>query len=228
VVHENGAQTLKSFRWAFGLGTITIAIMVWLGLTGPTTACGGSALAPVVAFQAMRFPSDLIGLFGSEPSDCRTGLIDALRLGTQRDLIFFIPVYAMFLALVGLAFKAPRALTWILFAFLFITVVGDIVETVIQLNILAAFNEAPSQLSYLIWGNGLKTFGLSLFLGGIAYLFWLQGTPFNRWSALVLIALAILRTAGLWVAELRSFTPLTAFFGYFLVWIHCAVHVAKR
>ncbi len=211
----------QRFKFAFILGAITIAIMVWLGLSAPQVACGDAALPPVVAFQAARLPADISALFGIEASPCREGLIEGLKTGSEFDLYLFIPAYAAFLLALLWAFM-PRGWPVLvtLVTVLIITVVGDILETATQLLMMENVNEASSRLGALALGNGMKTVGLSVFLAGLAWLLWALKTMPQRSLALALLTLAIIRTAGLMLDDVRPLAPLSALAAFAILWCY--------
>lgn len=217
---------VKLYGIAFVLGSLTLAIMIWLGLTGPVQSCGGSEIAPVVAFQAVRTPADLMAIFGADPTECRMALVDGLRMSTERDLFLFIPIYASFLAVLGFAVNGSRLALLFLLAAVLGTVVGDALETLSQLWVLEALDGGVHYLAALSWGNGLKTLGLSLVLAGLASVIWpLQGR-FSTGLAMALGGLAVGRAASLIIDDLRPAAPLMALAAFLLLWVYAAVRLA--
>jgi hypothetical protein len=201
----------KSLGWTAGLGLGTILILVCLGAFAPVVGCSDVSLSPVIAFQAARSAQDLINIFGSAVSDCRTSIVEDLMTGNQVDLFAFIPVYAAFLWLIILAFRDRRTTaTFFIIMALVVTVVGDVAETAAQIFILNDVGSGVDYLAMLAVGNGVKTVGLSLYLGGTAFVLWQNKTLLARTISVLLVVLAALRLAGYMLNELRPLAPLSA------------------
>jgi hypothetical protein len=219
----------RMFSVAAGLGALTIAILVLLGVSAPQTGCGGVDLSPVMAFQAVRASQDLASIFGQTASACRLSIVDGLRTGSQADLFLFIPVYAIFLAVVAATIpKLTKTWTMLLFAALIVTVIGDIVETSTQLGMLSDLNKAPSLITSLQVGNGTKTVGLSLFLFGIAFLMWKQANTTARIIAMCLGLLALGRLAGYLIESIQALAPLSALGAFSVLWAYSILGLMKR
>jgi hypothetical protein len=219
---------VKLYGIAFVLGSLTLAIMIWLGLTGPAQSCGGSEIAPVVAFQAVRTPADLMAIFGADPTECRMALVDRLRMSTERDLFLFIPIYASFLAVLGFAMNGSRLLLLFLLAAVLVTVAGDAVETLSQLWVLESIDGGAYHLAALSWGNGFKTLGLSLVLAGLASTIWPVQGWLNKSLAIALCGLALVRAASLIADDLRPAAPLMALVAFFLLWVYVGARLVTR
>lgn len=217
-----GAHPVSNRRmmvWAVALGTATVAILVWLGLTAPPVACGVASTSPAMAFQVARTPADLAAIFGDGASACRDTLVDGLRSGSWVDLLLFIPVYGAFLAsvMVSLRSKGGR-LSLFLLAVLAVTVAGDTVETAAQIYILGAGDAGARGLALLGAGNMAKTAGLSLFLLGLALALWRSTIVSGRITAVALALIALVRMAGFLVSPLQVLAPLSALAAFVVLW----------
>lgn len=211
IMHQKSETGTKRVGWAAGFGLATIIILVWLGASAPSVGCGNGSLSPAIAFQAARSTQDLINIFGSAVSDCRTSIVEGLMTGSQGDLFVFIPVYAAFLTLLSLALRdRGTKATFFLIAALAVTVAGDVAETATQLVILNNIETGSDYLAILAAGNDFKTLGLSLYLGGTAFVLWQQKTPLARTTSVLLVALAAARLAGYMLEGLRPLAPLSA------------------
>lgn len=211
----------QNFLWATGLGAVTIGILLWLGITAPATGCDNATLSPVMAFQAARSSTDLTDIFGSGASSCRITIVKGLAFGSQLDLFLFIPVYAFFLGLIVRALqRRPTKMTWVLYATLIVTVIGDLVETTAQLQILEDVSAGSDLLSILMLGNSLKVFGLSMFLFGAAWALWSQRKWIARAAAIALSALAIARISGYLVDNIEALAPLSALGAFVVLWMY--------
>jgi hypothetical protein len=224
LVQQQNAVDAKKFGWAVGIGLITIGLLLWLGLAAPPMGCGNGGLSPALAFQAAKSPSDLMDIFGFGTTACRNALVERLAIGSRADLFLLIPAYAVFLALIVRALQVPKTMTkYLLNAVLTVTVVGDVVETAAQLQILDDVRAGSDFLSILIVGNGLKIFGLSLFLFGTAGVLWNQETWTVRLVAIMLSALAIARISGYLVDDIRSLAPLSALGVFVVLWAYAGL-----
>lgn len=231
---EGRPQTVSGRRtmvWAAALGAVTVAMLVWLGLTAPSVACGSTATAPAMAFQVARTPADLAAIFGSGPSACRDTLVDGLRLGGWVDLLLFIPVYGAFLASVMMGLQAKgRRLSLFLIAVLAVTVAGDAIETAAQIYILGDVDAGARGLALLGAGNMAKTAGLSLVLFGLALALWSSTTALGRITAVSLALIALVRMAGFLVTPLQVLAPLSALAAFVVLWgfaLNRAIHLHR-
>lgn len=216
---QENSLGVMNFGWAVGFGILTIGLLFWLGLTAPPKGCGNGTLAPVMALQAATTYTDLIKIFGSDASGC-LAVVHGLTVSSLADLFIFIPVYTAFLTFVVLALKGRTAMTTFgLFAALTVTVVGDIAETWAQLQILDDVDAGWFFLRLLMAGNGLKIFGLSVFLAGTAAILWRQQTWTTRITAALLAALAAARIAGYLVEDIQPLAPLSALGAFIILWV---------
>lgn len=203
------------------LGAVTIAILLWLGLTAPTAGCGDGVLAPMMALQTARSPTDLAATFGVAPSRCRDVVVTGLRTSHWADMLLFIPVYASFLAAFMRSLRGrSKAVTLFLATTLTGTVAGDVAETAAQLRILADVAQSAPYLGVLMVGNGLKTIGLALFLLGLAIALRSRRAWPARLAAILLVTVALVRLAGFFVEDLRLLAPLSALAAYGVLWIY--------
>lgn len=215
----------KGKKWigcATILGATSIAILLWLGVSGPAASCGDSGPAPTIAFQLAHSAADLTSIFGAESSACRAALIEGLKSGGQADLFLFIPIYALFLGGFIIATASPsKSLSRFLAIALAVTVVGDALETYSQLRILDNIDAGAAFLRSLTLGNGLKTVGLGLLLMGIALNLWRQGGRGDRFAASVLALTAVLRFTAFAVESIRPLGPLTALAAFAVIFLYC-------
>jgi len=87
--------------------------------------------------------------------------------------------------------------------------------TLQELEVVCA---GPEVLDILMAGNGLKIFGLSLFLAGTAAILWHQPTLTARITATLLAALAAARIAGYLVEDIQPLAPLSALGAFIILW----------
>jgi hypothetical protein len=224
LMQQQNAVDSKTFGWAAGIGLITIGLLLWLGLTAPLMGCGNEGMSPTLAFQSAKSSSDLMDIFGFGSVTCRNALVERLAIGSRADLLLFIPVYSAFLALIVRALQMPKTTTkYLLNAVLMITVVGDVAETAAQLQILDEVPGRSDFLSILIVGNGMKIFGLALFLFGTAGVLWNEQTWTVRVVAIMLSALAVARISGYLLDDIRSLAPLSALGAFVVLWAYAGL-----
>lgn len=220
---QENTVAVINFGWAVGFGILTIGLLFWLGLTAPPTGCGNGTVAPVMALQAAASSADLVAIFGSDASAC-LAVVHGLTVGSQADLFLFIPVYAVFLMVFVFALKGRTAITTFgLLTALALTVAGDIAETWAQLQILDDVEAGSKFLDILMAGNGLKIFGLSLFLAGTAAILWRKPTRTKRVTAVLLAALAVARIAGYLIEDIQPLAPLSALGAFIILWAYAGM-----
>jgi hypothetical protein len=219
-------QSVATNRRRFGiaalLGILSLAFLVWLGVSGPAHSCGGGPAAPTTAFQLMRSAADIDAIFGLGPSDCRADIVQALRSGVMADLFGFIPVYALFLACTIAAVAGQsKGVAATLAAMLAVTVVGDAIETFSQMQILADVDAGAAWLGQLMRGNGLKSLGFAAVLIGLSFAIWQQRGRVSQVAASALALIGALRIGCFFFEPMRSLGPLTALAAYLLLLFYC-------
>ena len=180
-------------------GLCTLAASIGFGRIPGLTACGPTGGAgPILAFELVRSPADMLALFGAEP--CTSRLAAAQRAGLWLDCLGFIPAYTAFLALGAWAARgADRRLALAAVAALVVAGLSDEVEGVIMFRLLDGFPGDPGLFGPLFWAVHVKFALLGVGALLIALLLWRGGSWLARIAALLaafggVVSLALLLT----------------------------------
>jgi hypothetical protein len=96
------------WRWCAAAGVVAFLCSWGFGRIPGLIACGPTnGLGPIIAFEFVRSPADVLALFGSEP--CRSTLVGAQKIGLLLDGLGFIPAYTAFLACAALGCSPTKA-----------------------------------------------------------------------------------------------------------------------
>lgn len=150
---------MKASRVSLTAGLLVLVLTVVSGIVARMVPCGGlpKTYAPILAFELARTPTDLVALFGAEPSACRDVLITTAHRATIGDYALYMPAYGLFLLAWFVALRARRpSLARAGIALAVIALVGDALENVCLFGILAQpVSESPA-LAWLPWATNVK------------------------------------------------------------------------
>ena len=223
-------STPRPILWVIAaLGLATVIIFLYLASFDPQASCGVDTKSPVLAFQDARTVEDLVRIFGSPAATCNMALRTDLAYLTLADLVFFIPVYASFLA--GLIYVSRSAIRFdrlFLFAFLTITIAGDILETVAQFKIVNVYEDSEAMLDLLAIGNNAKVLGLAAVLIGLAIMINAKAKSLRRIAAGLVGMCGIIRLSGIIIPGLSVLVPVSSLAAFVLLAIYCFIQAFVR
>jgi len=204
---------------ALALGVGVIAVMVafyMLPEVKAAVACGRAT--SLVEFQQARSMDDLIAVFSAPGGHCRAPMVAAMDAQNQLDLKIFIPVYALFLLASVAVFE--RRIRGPLFiaaaAAIVVGVVGDVVETLVQLRITDDIEGARPHFSTLAFGYTTKYLGLAAHAAVFAAIAFLAGRRF-WWLTLAALAPPLVVAANAFGYALPTIAGFAPFWGALLV-----------
>lgn len=162
-------------------------------------ACGPTdGLAPILAFELVRSPDEVAGLFGSEP--CRSRFAAAMDEVNRIDTYLFIPIFVCFLGCGALA--AGGGATWVAGATAVLAVVAgvcDLAENQILVAVTAELPGTAAQIDRLFYLVRIKFALLGLVSVAIGTLLAPRGN-WTRGAALLLIVSGLMTVAAVFGA----------------------------
>ncbi len=187
--------TGHAWRWCAAAGVATFLCAWGFGRIPGLIACGPThGVGPVLAFEFIRSPADVVALFGSEP--CRSAFAAAQGNALLLDALGFIPAYTAFLILAAIAGTARHPTGKYVIAAVAIAGVCDQVEGVLLHRILSDLPGDPSLIDVLWWPVHVK---FALLAAGTL--------------GIVVLLLASRRIGGIVAAVPMGLGALTAFAG---------------
>lgn len=176
-----------AWRWCAAAGVAAFLCSWGFGRIPGLAACGPTGgLGPIIAFEFVASPADVVALFGAEP--CRSALVAAQRTGLLLDALGFIPAYAAFLVFAAIAcspakagVQFPPARSWtpasageqirsIVIGAILLAAVCDQIEGVLLYRILATLPGSPALIDALWWPVHVKFALLAAATSAIAIL----------------------------------------------------------
>ncbi len=150
------------WRWASLAGIAFLAIALSFGKIPGIDACHVAA-EPILAFEFVRTPADVMPLF---PAACRDTLVAAQRSGLWLDILGFVPVYSALLILTLLALggenRGERRLVRAGLPLTVIAALADQWENAHLLRILGALPGSQATIDALIPAVRIKFFLLAV------------------------------------------------------------------
>lgn len=186
--------TRRAWIWCAVAGILAFVASWLFGRIPDLKPCGPSGgLGAVLAFEFVRSPADVAGLFGNDP--CRSALIVAQRHGLLLDGLWFIPAYTAFLAMAAWASGAAGR-GWLIPVVL-VAGLSDQVEGFILWSILSTLPGTQAQIDSLWFAVHLKFALLALATAGtgVRFLAGRRGWPARGLGAGVAVVggIALLR-----------------------------------
>lgn len=220
-------QPKQTWWVAACLGAVTVATLIWIASISPPTGCGATVRPPSLAFQMARTSADLAAIFGMEPSTCQIAIRGTLATATKVDLFIFIPLYAGFLSFLFMGLQPmSRLLSGLLILALAATMSGDVLETTVQLWIIARPASGAAWLPLLAAGNSIKVIGLAVVLLGLSRAINARGHRIDRVIAALTCFCAIARLIGFAFVSAQGVVPLASLAAYTVLALYAGLRAA--
>jgi len=209
-----------AFRISFADGLLVLAVTLFSATQAPVRPCGNlpQNYAPIIAFELARSAADLEAIFGTQ-EPCRSEVVERLDAINLVDVLVYIPVYGVFMALFFLGMRGRHASLGMLgFRVAVIAALGDFAENACLMNLTPQLDPTSTWFTLLPWATGIKWLGLGV-AAAIAAAIYVKSSSARLWNylAALLCAAAFLSTVAA-IAAPATFGPFVGL-GVGLSWL---------